>query len=194
MTLALPTAPRARRAPTRLLPTLLLLLVLAPAARAQRAQADADYKEISGYRLTDAGLGKYIQASKNMLAVIRNDPKLRQQLSAEEDQASGDDNPSLAQMAAKYDRHPEIAHAITSTGMSTREFVTFTFAMFQAGMGMAVQQAGGKLPDGVRPENVAFYKSHQAELQQMADETKKMAEEMSGGDGDGAAADTSGVR
>jgi len=139
--------------------------------------SDADAKAIQSYRLTDAGLSKFMQASRNLVQVAKQHPEIAEQ-------EKNTDPKSLADMEAMYDRHPEVKHAIASTGMSSRDYVLFSMAVFQAGMAAAVaEQPGGKIPDGVAPENVDFYKKH-------ADEMKKFGEELE--KSSGAVKDTSG--
>lgn len=143
--------------------------------QAQGGAKDADVKAIQSYRLTESGLSKFMQATRNIAQAAKAHPEI-----ANEQEDDGSDK-SLDDMVAIYDRHPEIKHAITSTGMTSRDYVLFTFAMFQAGMAAGVQQMGGKLPEGVSGQNIEFYKKHEAELKKFGEEMQKM---------EGAGADT----
>ena len=91
---------------------------------------------------------KFTQASRNFIAVAKADS------AALEQQSEDSDGMTLAQMAALYDGHPGLKRAITSAGMTTREYVTFIMSMFQAGMAAwMVEQQGGKfdkVPAGMK--------------------------------------------
>lgn len=132
-------------------------LLASPLAAAQ----DRDSQEISSYVLTDAGLAKYKQAAKNIAALPNRPPG-----SCDEDESS--DSQSLDQVTAKFNAAPGVKAAIQSAGMTTREYVVFTFSIFQNGLAAwALTQPGGKLPAGTSKANVDFYQRHEAELQQL---------------------------
>jgi hypothetical protein len=132
-------------------------LLAAPLAAAQ----DRDSQEISSYVLTDAGLAKYKQAAKK-IAALPNRPAG----GCDEDESS--DSQSLDQVTAKFNAAPGVKAAIQSAGMTTREYVVFTFSIFQNGLAAwALTQPGGKLPAGTSKANVDFYNRHAADLQQL---------------------------
>ena len=148
-------------------------------ARAQKAQGDADMQALKNYRLTEANLGKYVKASQNLVALAKSKPEWAKNI-----EASQKDNASLAEIAAFYDKIPPVRQALNSAGMSSREYVLFTMSMFQAAMGAwAMTQSGGKLPEGTPPENVAFFKKHEAELKKLTEEMQAASKE-SGDKGD----------
>ena len=81
---------------------------------------------------------------------------------------------SLDEMVAQFDSVPEFRTAIRSAGMTTREFVVFTWSLFQNGMAAWVlSQPGGKLPEGASMANVDFYRAHEAAFQALEKETKR---------------------
>jgi len=134
--------------------------------------AQSDEQTLARYRLTEATLAKFAQASRNLAAAAKANPSL---LKEQDDEQDGDETAeSLAQMAALYDRHPAFKQAITSAGLTTREFATFVMSMFQAGLAAsAVEMRHGKLdslPAGVPRENVLFYQRHKAELDRIGQE------------------------
>jgi hypothetical protein len=52
--------------------------------------------------------------------------------------------------------------------MTTGVYVVFTWSLRQTCLAaLAVDQPGGKLPQGTSKANVDFYKKHQAELQKL---------------------------
>ena len=53
--------------------------------------------------------------------------------------------------------------------MTPREYLVFTFSLFQSGMAAwALSQPGGTLPPGVSKANVDFYRSHEQALKKLA--------------------------
>lgn len=119
---------------------------------------DRDTQEIQSYVLTDAGLAKYTQAAKKIAALPQHPTS-----DCGEDEDS--DSQSLDQMVAKFNAVPGLKAAIQSAGMTTREYVVFTFSLFQNGLAAwAMSQPGGKLPADVSKANVDFYNRHATEL------------------------------
>jgi len=155
--------------------TALMLVGGVPGAlSAQGRAADADEREIAAYRLSEGTLAKFIRASRAMAALQKPAPS-----ETAEDDESGDDNTSIADIAAMYDTIPPARRAITGAGLTTREYVVFTFALFQAGMGaFLVEQAGwDKLPPEIARENVLFYQRHKAQMDSVTAELKKAERE-----------------
>jgi len=123
------------------------------------AAQDRDTQEVQAYVLTDAGLAKYTQATQN-LAALPSDS------SACDDDDDG--SQSLNSMTAKLNAKPAARAAIQSAGMTTREYVVFSWSLMQNGLAAwAVSQPGGKLPAGVSKANVDFYNKNEAALQQL---------------------------
>jgi len=159
---------RSRRI-ARFVPYVLAAIVAVAHASVAAAQSDdPDIKEINAYRLSEAKLAKFVQASRNLVAAVDANPELK----------SGElqkENPSLGEMAAFYDSKPPVKRAINSAGMTSREYVTFMLSMFQAGMmSWAAKQPGAKLPPDFPKENVAFYDAHQKEIEAATAEFKKL--------------------
>jgi hypothetical protein len=83
---------------------------------------------------------------------------------------------SLSQAVAKIDSAPGAKAAVQSAGMTTREYVVFTFSLMQNGLAAwALEQPGGKLPPGVSQANVDFFRAHQADMQDIGDESDDSA-------------------
>ncbi len=137
-----------------------LLIVAATFGMAENAVAnESDKREISSYVLTEAGLGKFAQATKNLSAI----PGACVDKDEDDDDTNGKE--SLDQLAAKLESLPGAKAAVQSAGMSSREYVVFMFSMMEAGLSSwAMSQPGGKLPPGVSQANVDFYKSHETAL------------------------------
>jgi hypothetical protein len=134
------------------LAALVILVSASPIASAQ----DADTQEISRYTLTDAGLAKYTSATQKLAAIPG--------ACAREDDEDSESH-SLDEMVAKLNAVPGAKAAIQSAGVTTREYVVFSWSMLQTGMAAWAQgQSGGKLPPGVSQANVDFFKKHEAEM------------------------------
>jgi len=120
---------------------------------------DRDSQEVSAYVLTESGLSKFAQASKNLAAV----PGACEEEADDDDDS--DDMKSIDQMVAKLNSRPGAQAAIQSAGMTSREFVVFMFSMMQSGMSAwALKQPGGKLPPGVSQANVDFFNKHETAM------------------------------
>ncbi|MGH8264670.1 MAG: hypothetical protein ACRET4_14420 [Steroidobacteraceae bacterium] len=153
----------------------LAMLLAATAALAQDFSAQ-DSIEIGNYVLTEAALAKYTQAVKNlgalshaMLAACKAD---------DSDGAS-----SLNDAAKRLDAVPGVKPAIQSAGLTTREYLLFSFSVFQNGMTAWAMGQGAKLPPNTSMANVTFYRAHEAALKSLAEKTKAM-DCTDAGDGD----------
>lgn len=120
---------------------------------------DRDTQEIQRYVLTDAALAKYKQATTRLAA-----------LPGDTAGACSDDDgdASIAASVARLDAVPAVKAAIQGAGMTTREYVVFTWSLLHNGLAAwAVSQPGGKLPAGTAQANVDFYKRHAAEIENL---------------------------
>ena len=129
-------------------------------------QEEPDARAVAEYRLTDERLENFVRASRNLQAVLEADPDLLAELEGEGEEFS------IAETAARWDSLPAIRNAIQSAGMTSTEYITFTFAMFQAGMGawMVEQGGAGRLPAGVARENVDYYLANKARFEALSEE------------------------
>lgn len=136
-----------------------LAAVLVPAAAAAQGIADRDTREVQSYVLTEAALAKYTQATKNL-------GPLAKKLSDDCDDSDG--AKSLDGSVTRFNAVGGAQAAVKAAGMTTREYVVFTWSLFQTGMAAwALDQPGGKLPAGVSKANVDFYKQHEAAIQKL---------------------------
>jgi len=141
----------------RLAAAFVAAVVLISGGATHAVAQDRDAQEVSRYALTESGLAKFAQATRNIATV----PGACER---EEDDDS-DDLKSIDQMVAKLNSVPGIQAAIQSAGMTSREYVVFMFSMMQNGMAAwAVSQPGGKLPPGISQANVDFYKQHETAM------------------------------
>lgn len=139
----------------RLLGALTFALFLPALATAQ----ERDAQEVQKYVLTDAGLAKYTQATRQIAA-----------LPADQSGACDDSGDSLSidETAAKLDSFPAAKSALQAAGLNAREYVVFSLALLQTGLAVwGGDQAGGKPPASVSATNVAFYKKNEPHLRKL---------------------------
>ncbi|HSB43623.1 MAG TPA: hypothetical protein VLD60_01345 [Nitrospira sp.] len=140
------------------------LALLAPAVAGAQNISDRDTNEIAGYVLTDAGLSKYTQAVRKLQPLTGQLPQ----------DCDGEEGPkSLNDAAARMDGIPQVKSALKAAGMTSREYLVFSWSVFQNGLAAwALEQPGGKLPPGVKMANVNFYRAHEAELKKLGELAK----------------------
>ena len=135
---------------------------------------DADEKALAEYRLTDEGLEKFIQASRNLAAAVKADPRLAGAL-------EGADDGTIEETAARYDSQPSVRRAMESADMTSAEYLTFMYSMIQAGMAawLAEEYGSSELPEGTPRQNVDYYIANKdklaaatAELQELSGEAE----------------------
>ena len=142
---------------------ILAVAILGPGVATAQGAADRDAREVSSYVLTEAGLAKYRNATASL-------GELSKQVAhnCADDDDGDDGSASLDETVARINAIPGAQAAIQSAGMTTREYVVFTWSLFQNGMAAwAVSQPGGKLPPGVSKANVDFYRAHEASLRDL---------------------------
>ncbi len=135
-------------------------LLMLPAARAENLP-EADAREVRAYALTEAALGKYVEATRK-LSVIPLD-------------CTSDDSDvgSLSEAAARIDAVPGARSAVQSAGLTSREYVVFAFSLIEnAFASYALEQPGGKLPPGISMANVEFLRKNSGVIERLANETE----------------------
>lgn len=135
------------------------VILLAPLVSVAQGSPDRDAREISSYVLTESALAKYTRATSNLGTLSKA------ATSNCDDEGDAD---SLDAFVARINGVPGAQAAIQSAGMTTREYVVFTWSLFQTGMAAwALDQPGGTLPPGVSKANVDFYRAHEQALNQL---------------------------
>ena len=125
---------------------------------------DPDAKEINSYVLSEAALAKYTRAVANLQPLMESMAQ-----SCDDDESAS----SLNAMAARLDAVAGVKAAVQSAGMTTREYLVFSFSMFQSGLAAwALSQPGGKLSPGVQMANVNFFRAHEAAFNQLGEKSK----------------------
>lgn len=137
----------------------------APEAPAQDSAATGAQFDPANFELTMDKVDRMIGAMRKVAELEKQDPAL-------EDAVARDASESEDQFVARIEAHPAVRTAVTSTGLSVREFSrtgeALTAAMFAYGM---VESGTIKeLPEGINRQHVEFVKQHKDEL------AKKMQE------------------
>lgn len=162
---------------SRVIIVLTVALLASSGAHAQDFP-DRDTREISNYVLTEAGLAKYSQATRNLDAIAKESTSAG---ACDDDSAT-----SLDAAVARIDSMPGAKAAIKSAGMTTREYLLFTWSVFQNGVAAwALSQPGGKLPPGASMANVNFYRSHEAALKELGQSASGDCDDDGGDDDSG---------
>lgn len=141
------------------------LALLASAVAGAQSLTDHDTNEIASYVLTDSALAKYRQTVRKLQPLMEQLPQ---------DCGHDESQQSLNSMAARMDGVPEVKSALKTAGMTSREYLVFSWSVFQNGLAAwTLEQPGGKLPPGVKMANVTFYRAHEAELKKLGELTKQ---------------------
>lgn len=136
-------------------------LALLPVARAETLP-EADTREVRAYALTEAALGKYVEATRKLSAI-----PLECQDEADPDIGS------LTEAAARIDAVPGAKAVVQSAGLTSREYVVFAFSLIEnAFASYALEQPGGKLPPGVSMSNIEFLRRNSGVIERLANETE----------------------
>jgi len=97
--------------------------------------------------------------------------KLQEQLENEDNEKDGPDlsNASLAETAAAIEKQPMAAAALRKSGLTAREYLVASMALFQASAFAEMKKSGmiKELPKEANAANVAFVQEHAAELAAM---------------------------
>jgi hypothetical protein len=158
---------RSRRVCTHALAV--MALSLPAAARAQ--QSDADLKAVSATTLTMPKYKQYLDATVNLANVAAKNPGLA------EGMKDGGEK-SIDEQVETLESNPQVKAAVTSTGLSTRDYVLTQWALLQTGMAYGLTKGSGASQEdmmkkaGVSKANMDFYAQNEAEINQLAEEAK----------------------
>lgn len=125
---------------------------------------------IASYRLTSGNLDKFVRATNALKALEDEDIDIEERIDMDDPE-----NIDLNEIAAAFDSEPRIKSAINGAGMTSREYLTFMFAMIQAMFGSVMVQMGGEqalndMPAGVLKDNIRFFTQNQAAFEALDDD------------------------
>jgi hypothetical protein len=129
------------------------IALLASAASVAQEFSDRDTREVGSYVLTESGLAKYTQATRNLGALAKK-------MSGNCDDDDGAE--SLDDSVARFEAILGVGAAMKSAGMTSHEYVVFAWSL---------SQPDGKLPAGTSMANVNFYRAHEVAIQKLGEQT-----------------------
>ena len=167
----------------------LAVMALSLPATVKAQQSDADLKAVSATTLTMPKYKQYLDATVNLANVAAKNPGLA------EGMKDGGEK-SIDEQVKMLESKPQVKAAVTSTGLSTRDYVLTQWALLQTGMAYAMtKQTGASQEDmikqaGVSKANMDFYAKNEAEINKLAEEAKARTPAMPDDDDEDAGDDT----
>lgn len=152
---------------------LFTLLVVSLVSPAFAQPADTMEEAVRSLKLTPAIVASMTTAYGNLIKVVEADPGILARMS----QPPRGGQPQTVSDAVKQleASGPKVVGAITSAGISTRDFLVSQWAIAQAGIGVQMVKSGVALPDGINKDNVAFAQTHEAALLALMAEMRKLS-------------------
>lgn len=158
---------------------LVALLAFAPFAHAQKLTPDEVI--LRNYVLTMPKVEAWATANLDLANTMKAMPaseKARRKAEME-GQAEGQANETIAGMAARLERVPEIRRSFRKAGLTPRESVTLSLALMQAMMfdQIAATNPDAKIPSNLNPANVAFVRKNKERLYARMKEVQEASKE-----------------
>jgi hypothetical protein len=116
-----------------------------------------------GYVLSMDKINRYGAA----LQAMERDSKKNPALKAEGKRMEAEPDKTLADLYAKFKRHPAMANYFHRAGLSDQDAVLLPLVLMSASMAMMVPPAKRGQLTTVSPAQIAFVQQHQKELQKM---------------------------
>lgn len=142
-------------------------IVAAPAMHAQKLTPDEVV--LRGYALTMPKVEAWATASIELANTMKAMPAAEKARRKAEMEAQPDegDNETIAGMATRMERIPEVRRAFRKAGLTSREAVTLSLALMQAVMfnQIAAANPDAKIPYNVNPANITFVRKNKAQLE-----------------------------
>jgi hypothetical protein len=121
-----------------------------------------DEPAIHDYVLTMDKIKKYAAVSRKLEAASKSDPALAAEMKKIEDA-----DVYNVDKAAMIEKSPRVAGALTSNGVTARDFVLTPMTTFTAAIGIAAEDAKKQPPAYVNPVNIKFVREHKDELEKL---------------------------
>jgi hypothetical protein len=141
---------------------LLVGLLAAGSALAADGPSPADRQLLLAYQLTMDKLRHFGAADKALYDDAAKDPALKGEIARMAEEAP---QATLADLQAKLARHPRVAAYYTKEGLTNQEAIVIPLATMGA-MGVVLNRGAGP----ASPDQIAFVRQHQAEVQAMLDQ------------------------
>jgi hypothetical protein len=149
----------------------LTVMALSLPAAVESQQSDADIKAVSATTLTMPRYKQYLDATVNLANVAAKNPGLTEEMK------DGGEK-SIDQQVKAIESNPQVKAAVTSTGLTSRDYVLTQWALIQTGMAYAMTKGTGATQDdmikkaGVSKANLDFFAKNEAEINRLAEEAK----------------------
>lgn len=149
------------------------------AASPSAATSFIDDATLHDFRLSDEKVDHTIRANDNLSALMTAHPELEKQMESMGEKA--DDPKTLNEFVNRIDAVPPVRQAISSAGISTRDWVLTLMTAMSAEMTYQYQKSGltQKLASSVSPENVSYVAGHRAQMQALTKSAQTMNGEAS---------------
>jgi hypothetical protein len=161
----------------------LTVVALSLPGAAAEAQSDPDLKAVSATTLTLPKYKQYLDATVNLANVAAKNPGIA-------DRMKGGGEKSIAEQVKALESNPQVRGAITSTGLTSKDYVLTQWALLQTGMAYAMTKGSGVSQDeiakkaGVSKANLDFYAKNEAEINRLAKEAEARAPKLPDDDGE----------
>jgi len=142
---------------------MLAMVWLLPAAALAESATEASTREVMAYRFTESGLARYAQGLKNLSGVKLNCDRSTSSLVIDD-------------AVRRLDSQPGVKSAIQSAGMSTREYVLFSWAIpYNMIAATGAKEGGGAAPAGAQQANVDFFRQHEAKFRELTTQASRLS-------------------
>jgi len=126
----------------------------------------ADLKKIHDYTLSMDKIHALQAALADIKALGKKDATFKAKV--ENAQDDGDDHATIAQIEAKMDRYPRLVAIYRKHGLSDDDVLLMPLALMGAGVAVQYPKAAAQLADQTSPQQIAFFRAHQAELKSVS--------------------------
>ncbi len=126
----------------------------------------AERQALMSHRLTMDNVRKMVDAAARLSALSEKDPSLG-------DVKPGDEAKNMSELTAKIDALPPAKAAISSSGLTTNDFVLTLFELQYVRSAVLLKEMGGDAAKGaetlpISPANLQFYTANRGEIDKLA--------------------------
>jgi hypothetical protein len=145
--------------------TLLLFSTLAIAQTSpgkSGSEETPDQKEVRVFRLTEAKLDQYQNATKGVVKVLHQHPEIQKKMDQESTAPLEKDEGEVDRSAKSIEAHIEVSGAVKDSGLSVRDYVVMTITLVNSMMLVAMKKQGliPEYPPSISQGNAAFVEQH----------------------------------
>jgi len=147
-------------------------VLLVTMVEAVPAQAPIDVYELADYRLTTEVFERFVQASRRVGDITREDASFAfAPLFTKDVVLSGDAVAAVNGLAARLQNHAALAAALDAAKITPREYAKFAITLVVAHLAHEFLKSGvlTQVAPGAATVNVAFVKAHEADVNAILD-------------------------